>query len=103
MIISAAHWSEKSSQAAIRQCLEIQTAKELLSAACALLRSCCDVVVELDCRGIIASPAMDLGSFLLRGTGRKMQGRKLADLMSNAEDRQAFSDRLGAPRVEGVG
>mmetsp|Transcript_14968 Transcript_14968/g.31340 ORF Transcript_14968/g.31340 Transcript_14968/m.31340 type:complete len:572 (-) Transcript_14968:46-1761(-) len=98
-----AHIVEKGSQAAMRQCLEMQTTKELLSAACALLGSCCDVVVELDPEGIIACPAMDLGSFLLRGSGRKMQGCKLTDLMSNAEDRQAFSDRLGAPRMEGMG
>jgi len=98
-----AHILEKGSQAAMRQCLEMQTTKELLSAACALLRSCCDVVVELDPEGVIVCPAIDLGSFLLRGPGRKMQGWKLVDLMSNAEDRQAFSDRLGAPRVEGMG
>mmetsp|Transcript_118890 Transcript_118890/g.348199 ORF Transcript_118890/g.348199 Transcript_118890/m.348199 type:complete len:566 (+) Transcript_118890:62-1759(+) len=98
-----AHILEKGSQAAMRQCLEMQTTKELLSAACALLGSCCDVVVELDPEGVIVCPAIDLGSFLLRGPGRKMQGWKLVDLMSNAEDRQAFSDRLGAPRVEGMG
>jgi len=98
-----AHILEKGSQAAMRQCLEMQTTKELLSAACALLRSCCDVVVELDPEGVIVCPAIDLGSFLLRGPGRKMQGWKLEDLMSNLEDRQAFSCRLGAPRPEGMG
>jgi len=98
-----AHILEKGSEAAMRQCLEMQTTKELLSAACALLRSCCDVVVELDPEGVIMCPAIDLGSFLLRGPGRTMQGWKLQDLMSDLEDRQAFSYRLGAPRLEGMG
>jgi len=98
-----AHVFEKSSQAAIHQCLEMQTTKELLSAACGLLRSCYDVVVELDPEGVIVCPALDLGGFLLQGHGRGLQGRRLGDLMSDEADKQDFTCRLGAPKPEGMG
>lgn len=46
-------WLEVSVSSAIRHSVEAQATKELLAAASALLRSCCDVVVELDADGVI--------------------------------------------------
>jgi len=81
----------------IRQGLEVQAAKEVFSAAKALLKSCCDIVVELDSEGTITSPAMDLGSFLLRGPKTSLQGTPLQDLMASEEDRLFFASKLREP------
>lgn len=87
----------------IRKSLEMQVAKEVLSAAAALLNSCCDVVVELDQEGTILNPAKDLGGFLLRGPGRCFQGFKLPQLFSLEEDRETFLRKLSAAESSGSG
>jgi len=102
ILTGVAHVLEKGSQASMRQCLEMQSIKEKLSAACTLLRSCCDAVLELDREGTIACPAKDLGSFLQWGPGQRLQGRRLVDLMSNALDRQLFARRFGSTTLEGM-
>jgi len=81
----------------LRQDLEARGAKEVLSAANALLKSCCDIVVKLDSEGKIIGPARDLGSFLLRGPRSSLQGIQLADLMATKEDRLFFVGKLDKP------
>jgi len=81
-------------RALIYEGLAVTAARQLLSAATGLLRSCCDTVVEVDSEGVITVPAHDLGSFLLRGPGYNLHGYRLADLMVDAEDRDVFQDRL---------
>mmetsp|Transcript_47613 Transcript_47613/g.146706 ORF Transcript_47613/g.146706 Transcript_47613/m.146706 type:complete len:527 (-) Transcript_47613:67-1647(-) len=93
-ITGCKHVMDRSMESTIRQGMELQTAKELLSAASALLRSCCDIVVELDSHGNIVGPATDLASFLLRGPGSKLEGTPLIDLMVAEEDRLFFADML---------
>lgn len=78
--------------------LQVQGMQELHGAACALLRSCCDVVVELDCEGAITNNARSLGCFLLRDGGPGLQGTPLADLIVDEVDQVALSKRLFAPR-----
>lgn len=64
----------------IRSSLQVEVTKEVLSAAVALLRTCCDVVVELDQTGGIMREAHDLGGFLLRGPRQCFMGTRLSDL-----------------------
>lgn len=84
------------------QSVQLQETQEMYAAACALLHSCCDIVVELNDEGIILSPAVDLGSYLLR-SGQSLQGFCLADLISDDADRSQFVKRLHAPRPKDVG
>jgi len=72
----------------------------VLSAATALLKSCCDIVVELDSEGTIIGPARDLGSFLLRGPARSLEGLPLADLMAGEEDRLFLMGKFREPWPE---
>lgn len=83
--------------------VELKETKEMYMAACALLRSCCEIVVELDEVGTILSPASDLGSFLLRGVGMDLKGRRLADLITEEEDKRLFEERLGEQRLQELG
>eukprot|EP00413_Alexandrium_margalefii_P031148 CAMPEP_0204563202 /NCGR_PEP_ID=MMETSP0661-20131031/34173_1 /ASSEMBLY_ACC=CAM_ASM_000606 /TAXON_ID=109239 /ORGANISM="Alexandrium margalefi, Strain AMGDE01CS-322" /LENGTH=570 /DNA_ID=CAMNT_0051570739 /DNA_START=80 /DNA_END=1792 /DNA_ORIENTATION=- len=87
-------WLDRSVASTIRQGLEAQAAREVLSAATALLKSCCDIVVELDLEGTIIGAATDLGSFLLRGPQYSLQGTPLVDLMATEEDRIFFKGKL---------
>uniref|UniRef100_A0A7S1RJ26 PAS domain-containing protein n=1 Tax=Alexandrium catenella TaxID=2925 RepID=A0A7S1RJ26_ALECA len=75
------------------------TRGEVHSAACVLLRSFCDVVVDLDAEGRIISDAYDLGGFLLRG--RSLKGLRIDELLSNEEGRAALLDKLSTPRADG--
>jgi len=83
--------------------MEVEVTREVLSAAIGLLRSCCDVVVELDSQGVIVSPGTELGSFLLRGTDHGMQGCCFAELMSHEDERHSFLDKLDGPEQSSAG
>lgn len=74
--------------------LQCQDAEESHSAACALLRSCCDVVVDLNSEGAIKAGAQDLASYLMRGKRLGLHGLPLADLIVDDDDRMLFRDRL---------
>lgn len=87
----------------IRRSIETQDAKETLSAVCALLRTCCDVVTKLDHEGIIESEGTVVGSFLLRGTGYDLQGTRLSELFSNVADKTKFQNKLKEPKPSGSG
>lgn len=78
--------------------MRLQDVQQLHSAANALLRSCCDVVVDLDSEGRIATPARDLGAFLLKD--HCLRGLKLTDFFTDYEDIDAFYAKLFAPRQE---
>lgn len=87
----------------IRNSLEMEVAKEVISAASALLRSCCDVMVETDVEGKMLSPARDLGGFLLRGPDRCFQGSKLSELFSLEDDRRKFLGKLRSVEPSATG
>lgn len=76
--------------------LQQEHAEKLSAAGDAILRSCCDVVVELDAHGAVASTSRDLGSLLLRD-GRALRGMPLVDLSVLQEERKVFQERLFAP------
>lgn len=93
---------ESGLRATMLQNLEFQAVQELYAAACALLRTCCDVVVELDSRGVIVS-ADELGSFLLQQGLRNFEGEPLADLLLQDDQRLLFLERLRQPKMRRVG
>lgn len=95
-----AHCLELSMQSAEVRAVQLQVASEEKGAAWALLRSICDVVVELDEEGIVANQAADFASFLLRGS-TSLKGFRLSDLVTE-EDRERLEARLRAPAQESL-
>lgn len=89
-----AHMLDMNCRAMTCQGVEMKVTKQVLAASSALLRSCCDVVVELNNEGVILNEGMDLGSFLLRGPNRSLQGYRLTDLMSHEQDKHLFMESL---------
>lgn len=96
-----AHMLERSLEASMLNTLQLEEVKEIHSAACAIMRSCCEVVVELDAEGVITSPTRELGSFLLRETAPGLT--HLADLIVHDDERSLFSHRLGSHRLRQIG
>lgn len=98
-----ARFLDSSMASAIRQTLESQSTGELFKAASAILRSCCDVVVELNSDGIIQCPTEDLGGFLLRDADCHLENTPLADLLPDEDDKKMFRQKLQEKSPEGVG
>lgn len=96
-------FSEGGYRAIVEQSLRFQESKELQLAVVALLRSLCEVVVEIDSQSMILSPASDLGSFLLRGPSRDLKGVPLVDLISDQDDKKTFMQRLANPTMMTLG
>jgi len=97
------HLAESSSRTHIRRALETSATKEALLAASALLRSYCDVIVEVDEEGLVASPCPALSSFLLHGTDRNLQGLRFDELLLHEEDKQLFLSMLQMSSLSNTG
>uniref|UniRef100_A0A7S1RF06 Uncharacterized protein n=1 Tax=Alexandrium catenella TaxID=2925 RepID=A0A7S1RF06_ALECA len=102
-ILPCLHFLELGTEAAIRRGLEVNATKELLAAVTAVLKSCCDVVVELDSEGSIMSPAWDLGVFLLRGRSCNLQTTQFTNLLADEEEKSIFLKKLGTPKATDLG
>mmetsp|Transcript_115409 Transcript_115409/g.306875 ORF Transcript_115409/g.306875 Transcript_115409/m.306875 type:complete len:592 (-) Transcript_115409:104-1879(-) len=89
---------EASMWAKTRAVVEAEATREVYAAACAMLRSFCDVVVDLDAEGRIIGDGYDLGGFLLRG--RSLKGQRIDELLFNEADRLALLEKLNAPRQD---
>lgn len=95
---------ERRSRANVEQLLQVEELQELLAASQCLLRSCFDVVVELDAEGCIVSTGPELGSLLLRESTRQcMQGTDFMELIENTELREEFAGRLAGATMQGLG
>lgn len=92
---------ERASRSNMGQSLQFQVVQELYGAACALLRSCCHVVVGLDKDGVIVSADENFAGFLLRSSMR-FEGTSFASLLLD-EDRAHFNERLRQPKMRKVG
>eukprot|EP00929_Paragymnodinium_shiwhaense_P023021 TRINITY_DN14513_c0_g1_i2.p1 TRINITY_DN14513_c0_g1~~TRINITY_DN14513_c0_g1_i2.p1 ORF type:complete len:602 (-),score=109.46 TRINITY_DN14513_c0_g1_i2:187-1992(-) len=64
------------------------------SAACSLLNSVCDVVVEVDGDLNIAEPAQRLACTLLHGDNRSLQGTRLSEYLASDSDTQRVVEAL---------
>lgn len=102
LVALGAHALETTFTATLRHGLQLEEAKELHGAACALLRSFCECTVELDEEGVITEDQQDFCSFLMRGSLRSLTGKRFADFLSDG-DREAFEERLRGPRLRKVG
>lgn len=98
-----AHFLEAGMASIIRKSMKAEAANELLSAASALLRSCCDVQVEVSAEGVIVCPALDLKSLLMRPPSCSLQNTNFSDLMPHEDDKRLFARSLQTARTSDMG